>query len=117
MENKKFIKNLKEKIELCLGDYSNDFVTLDLIFKGSGIEGVCEYIENGYKIPTVEDYLQQYRLEGRETISVEDEKDSMFIEKAKRLNELANRINSLGKDINKQIIKETIEEARKIIYN
>ena len=119
MENNKFVENSKERIQRCLQDYSNDFMALEMVFNGGGIEGVQKLIKDGYRIPTVENYLEKYRSEGRNTISisVEDEKDSVFIEKAKVLNELASRINSLGENINKQTIDETIEAVKKIIYN
>ena len=117
MENNKFVENSKERIQRCLQDYSNDFMALEMIFNGSGIEGVRKLIKDGYRISTVENYLDKYRSEGRKTISVEDEKDPIFIEKAKILDDLANRINSLGENINKQIIDETIEVVKKVIYN
>ncbi len=117
MENNKFIENSSERILRCLQDYSNDFMAIEIIFRSSGIDGVRKLIKDGYRISTVENYLQKYRTEGRKTISLEDQKDSIFIEKAQILNNLANKINSLGENVDERTISETIEVVKRIIYN
>ena len=115
MEKQEHIKSPLEKIRDCLQDYSNDFMALNLIFEGGGIKGIKKLINNGFKVLTVEEYLEKYELNGRETISVEEKNNPVFIEKAKELNELANKINSLGEKIDELELKKAIEKVKKII--
>ena len=116
MEKPEYIKNSMEKIRDCLQDYSNDFMAINLIYMGSGINGVRNLIKNGYKVQTVEEYLEKYREDKRVTIGIEDQKNPIFIEKTKELNKLAEKINSLGEKINDQVVSETIEKVKTIIH-
>jgi len=109
--------SIEEKVYKCLQDYGNDFLALDIYLQGSKIEGVKELFKNGHKILTVEEYLEKYKKEGRETISIEDQNSSFFIEKVKLLDELANKINSLGENIDEQELNEIITKVKEIIYN
>ena len=116
MENKKFWKGAIEEIKGCLQDYANDFMALNMLLTGVSIESVRDQIRSGYKILTVEEYLEKIKKERREVISLKNQKDPLFIEKAKALNKLANQINSLGESINEQILLEIIKDVKKIIY-
>jgi predicted ATP-grasp superfamily ATP-dependent carboligase len=122
MENDKkekypeFEKNSVEKIKDCLQDYSNDFTALKMTLLNSGIKKVREVIKSGYKVATVEEYLEKYRKANRETIGLEEQKNPIFIEKAKILNKLANKINSFGEKIDGQTILETVEQVKKIVF-
>jgi predicted ATP-grasp superfamily ATP-dependent carboligase len=116
MENPEFEKNSIEKIKDCLQDYSNDFNALKITLMNSGIKRVREIIKSGYKVATVEEYLQKYKKAHRETLSIDEQKNLIFIEKAQALNKLARKINSLGEKIDEQVILETIEEVKKIVF-
>jgi hypothetical protein len=107
---------IKNEIRSCLQDYSNNFIALSLVLQGSGIKDVQKLIKGGYRVLTVEDYLKKYKLDGGKTISIEYQKDPLFIEKARELNELANKTNSLGEKISETYIKETIEKVTKITH-
>ena len=117
MNNERFILNTAEKrIKDCLKDYSNEFLAINITLSSSGIEGVRELLIGGYKIPTVEEYLEKSRKEKKETVSAQDEKNPMFVERIKIFNDLANEINTLGKNIDEETIKEIIGKVMKNAY-
>lgn len=116
MENHNFENNSLEKINYCLQDYSNDFMTLKMALLNSGIKRVRELIKNGHKVLTVQEYLEKYRKANRETLTIEEQNNPIFIEKAKLLNKLANKINSLGEKIDEQTILDTVEQVKKIVF-
>lgn len=115
MEGGKFTRNAKEEIRDCLQDYANNLTELKILLDGCGIERVRELFRNGHKVETVEEYLERYRREKRKTITTEEEKDSAFIGKAQKLNELANKINSLGQKIDEQTLRKIAEEAKNLV--
>ncbi len=117
MNNERFLSNTAEKrIKDCFKDYSNEFIAINLTLSSSGIEGVRELLRNGYKIPTVEEYLEKSRKEKKETVSAQDERNPMFTERVKIFNDLANEINTLGKNIDEETIKEIIQKIMKNAY-
>ena len=117
MNNERFLSNTAEKrIKDCLKDYSNEFLAINITLSSSGIEGVRELLISGYKIPTVEEYLEKSRKEKKETVSAQDEKNPMFVERIKIFNDLANEINTLGKNIDEETIKEIIQKIMKNAY-
>lgn len=116
MEGPKLIRNSAEQIRDCLQDYYNNISELYcLLLYGQGIERVQELFRNGHKVKTVEEYLKRQRRDKRETITPEEEKDPVFIDKAKRLNELTNKINSLGEKIDEHTLEEIAKEAKKLV--
>lgn len=116
MENPESINNSNNRIKICLQDYSNDFMALDITLSAKGIDGVRRLIKDGYKVSTVEEYLQKYKDEGRETVSIEDQVNPLFIKKSQKLNKLVNRVNLLGEKITKIDILDIIIKVKKIIY-
>lgn len=116
MEHIEF-QGLEERINLFLQDYSNDFLAIEIIFTRGGIDGIRKLFKDGYRILSIEDYLQKRMIQGVTTISIEDQKESFFIEKSKKLNELAASINSLGENIDIETVREKIKEVKKITNN
>lgn len=117
IENKKFIESSEKKIKSFLQDYANDFIALNrLLMVKEGIKTVRKVIKDGYKILTLEEYFIKLKEEKRETLSEEDKKDPIFIEKAKLLNELANKVNLLGEEIEEDVLKEITQKVNNIIY-
>jgi len=69
MNNERFLSNTAEKrIKDCLKDYSNEFLAINITLSSSGIEGVRELLRSGYKIPTIEEYLEKTRKEKRKRL-------------------------------------------------
>ncbi len=97
-------------------DYAAHFGALSIMLKSEeGREMMRKDFENGYKIPTVEEYLKQCRDEAGAGAIRFDENDSLFTERAKELNGLANKINSLGKEVDEETINEVTAEVSKIV--
>ena len=115
----KTLENTPAKaIQICLQDYSNEFLGIESILKTAGIETVQKILKGGHKVPSIEEYLKKYRDQDRdEIISEKDQKHPSFIEKAKILDELANQINASGGEIDAEKIKEIIEKVKEVIYN
>lgn len=117
IEKQFLTQNTAEKIRDRFQDYFNEFNAIKMTLMGSKIAGVRKIIKDGYRVMTVEEYLEKYREEGRNTLNAKERKNPLFIKKAKVLSELANQINSLGENIDEPAIRKTMAKVKEIIYS
>jgi len=115
--NMKLYKDSNERINAFLQDYTDNFIGLDWRIKMNSKEALSQMIKEGYRMPSVKEYIEEYKSKKKSTINTEDEKDPILIEKTKKLDELANRINSLSENITKEIMEEIMKEVKGIVFN
>lgn len=115
--NMKLYKDSNERINAFLQDYTDNFIGLDWRIKMNSKEALSQMIKEGYRMPSVKEYIEEYKSKKKSTINTEDEKDPILIEKTKKLDELANRINSLGENITKEDMEEIMKEVKGIVFN
>lgn len=122
-ENKDAIKDKKQlqDINFCLVDYMNYFSGIEIFLKQpSGLEKVRKLIVEGYKIPTVEEYINQYEAEKGVFLNKYQKTDPFFVKKFESLNILVKKVNSLGENtgdnIDKEELENIIKQAKEIIY-
>ncbi|MFO0743437.1 MAG: hypothetical protein U0469_00030 [Candidatus Paceibacterota bacterium] len=110
--NKDNIDNITSFFE----DYANDFIGVDTVFLHFGIEKVREIFIDGYKVSTASEYLEKSIENKKKVVSLQEQKNPIFIKKSEILNNLAEKINSLGKNIEEDTFKSIISEVKKVVY-
>ena len=114
MEDQKFPKNSTEHINASLRGYAEYFSNLYLRLKWNGIGDIRSIFKDGGKLETAEEYFKKFNKTG-ETFSKEQLENPGFILRVKKLDELAERLNSLGENITEEEIKDAKDKAKEFV--
>lgn len=102
-----------DRIKDCLQDYSIDFLSLGITAKGpAGIDAVRKLFEEGFKVRNMKEYL----TENPHMLTEKEQQDEVFIKKSAELEVLVEKVNTIGKLIEKSQLEEILKSAKEIYH-
>ena len=102
------------KMHLCIQDYTNEFMVLNMLYSMGGISMVNDYMKK-IQIKSFEKYLEEHKGQDG-IITGEAYKNPLVQRKIKELNEFVIKLNTDGTTMRKDGFDKMIKRVLEIMY-